>query len=68
MTVTELHPETARVLSYLDCDHLPARLQVIARPFRDLGHVLVTMLSGPELTVSLRKLVESKDCAVRAAL
>lgn len=27
-----------------------------------------TQLDGPELTVALRKLLEAKDCAVRAAL
>jgi hypothetical protein len=28
----------------------------------------VSYLDGPELTVALRKLLEAKDCAVRAAL
>lgn len=29
---------------------------------------LIGQLDGPELTVALRKLLEAKDCAVRAAL
>jgi hypothetical protein len=63
-----LHPETARLLSYLESDHLPPRLQVIVKPFRDLGHEMAAQLEGPELTAGLRKIVEGKDCCVRAAL
>jgi hypothetical protein len=33
-----------------------------------MAHALAVDLDGPELTVCLRKLLEAKDCAVRAAL
>lgn len=34
----------------------------------DLTELATTELDGPELTVALRKLLEAKDAAVRAAL
>lgn len=49
--------------------HLPERLQAISRPFGELAAlVLVTVPRNPERTVALRKLLEGKDAAVRAAL
>lgn len=58
-----------RLLQYFVYMHLPAHLQDVSRPFCDLAHHLAnTIPDGPELTVCLRKLLESKDCAVRAAL
>lgn len=65
-----MHPETARLLSYFAFDHLPEDLQAISRAFHDLAHLLVEDLglTGPETTVALRKLLEGKDAAVRAAL
>ena len=44
-------------------------LQRVAEPFRNLALVLVaSLLSGPERTVALRKLLEAKEAAIRAAL
>lgn len=63
----EPHPATAAVLRYFAHDHLPERLAEISRPFSDLAQ-LASSLDGPEVTVALRKLLEAKDCAVRAAL
>ena len=50
-------------------DHLPEKLQEVSRPFHDLASLVVDM-SPPsaERTVALRKLLESKDAAVRASL
>lgn len=77
-----MHPFNA-ILEYFTYEHLPPHLQGISRPFCELAYALaegdnsakggnVTTghgpLSGPELTVALRKLLEAKDCAVRAAL
>jgi hypothetical protein len=48
---------------------LPEKLQNISRPFDELAENIVkTIDAGPERTVALRKLLESKDAAVRAAL
>jgi len=48
---------------------LPEHLQVISKPFGELANLIVeTLPRNPERTVSLRKLLEAKDCAVRAQL
>ena len=57
------------LLKFFTYGHLPARLQEISRPFCELAREMVnTLPEGPETTVMLRKLLEAKDCAVRAAL
>jgi len=57
------------VLQFFTYAHLPERLQAVSKPFADLANVIVTnTTAGPEQTVALRKLLESKDAAVRAAL
>jgi hypothetical protein len=57
-----------RMLKHFDYEHLAREdLKAVSRRFRDLAHVLVKLVpAGPERTVSLRKLLESKDAAVRA--
>lgn len=63
------HPAITNLIRYFDCDHLPAGLQEISRPCRDLAHDMTHRLPGsPELTAGLRKLLEAKDCFVRAAV
>ncbi|MEU0039094.1 hypothetical protein, partial [Streptomyces sp. NPDC006333] len=53
------------ILRYFDFTHLPEPLRSVSMPFSDLAHRLNTMLPpGPETTVALRKLLESKDAAV----
>ncbi|MGV2914562.1 hypothetical protein [Streptomyces alfalfae] len=67
--MTTHHPATAALLRYFDTDHLPPRLAAVSAPFRALAHELVDRLPAiPERTVALRKLLESKDAAVRSAL
>ena len=61
-------PETKRLLQYFEFKHLPPFLQKVSEPFWFMANDLATSLSGPELEVGLRKLLESKDCCVRAAL
>lgn len=57
------------ILQYFEYAHLPEHLQGTSRSFHALAHVLVLELpQNPERTVALRKLLEAKDCAVRAAL
>lgn len=49
--------------------HLPARLAEISQPFCELARAMHDRLPvGVERAVMLRKLLEAKDCAVRAAL
>lgn len=60
---------TDPIMQYFEYAHLPERLQAVSRPFGELAHQLVQALPrNPERTVALRKLLESKDAAVRAAL
>lgn len=70
MDQNELHPSLAHLLPFFAFEHLPEHLQKISRPFGELARELAhdEDLQGPELTVALRKLLEAKDCAVRAAL
>ena len=57
------------LLQFFAYEHLPEHLQQISKPFGELAIELVIKLSrNPERTVALRKLLEAKDCAVRAIL
>ena len=57
------------ILKYFQYAHLPPHLQEISKPFADLAHVMLAILPrNPERTVLFRKLLEAKDCAVRAAV
>ncbi len=48
---------------------LPPNLQSISLHFADLaGYMAKTLPRNPERTAMLRKLLEAKDCAVRALL
>jgi len=57
------------LLQFFEYKHLPPRLQMISAPFHDMAHNLCnTIERNPERTMALRKLIEAKDCAVRAAI
>ena len=67
--MVERHPGTTHLLRYFEYAHLPETLQAVSKPCGDLAQQLVDALpDGPELTAGLRKLLEAKDCFVRAAL
>jgi len=58
-----------RLIQFFVFSHLPNPLQEISRPYADMAVWLDDNLpESPEKTVALRKLLESKDCAVRARL
>jgi len=60
-------PAQEPLLQYFEYDHLREDLKETSKAFHDLAHKLVDELPrSPERTVALRKLLESKDCAVRA--
>jgi hypothetical protein len=57
------------LLQFFAYEHLPAHLQAVSKPFGELALQLVDSLPpNPERTTALRKLLEAKDCAVRALL
>lgn len=55
------------LLQFFKYKHLPEPMQCISAPFCVLAEGMVEKLPrNPERTVMLRKLLEAKDCAVRA--
>ena len=63
------HPSTQQLVRYFAYAHLADPLRPIAMIYCSAARDLVSSLpDGPELTVALRKLVESKDCAIRAGV
>lgn len=57
------------LLQFFTWQHLPEQLRAVSRPFGELADIIVaTLPSNPERTTALRKLLEAKDCAVRAKL
>jgi hypothetical protein len=63
------HPATVNIVRYFTFDHLPEPMRTISADNYELAAAMVRELpDGPELTTGLRKLLEAKDCFVRAAL
>lgn len=59
-----------RLMQYFKYDHLPeGPMRTTSQECADLAETIDNGLpDGPEKTVGLRKLLEAKDCFVRAAL
>lgn len=58
-----------RMLQFFAYEHLPQHLQAVSKPFCDLAHQIAsTYPANPERTAGLRKLLEAKDCIVRATI
>jgi hypothetical protein len=77
--MTDIHPApteftadeiaTDHVLRYFHYSHLPESLKARSKPFCDLARQIINSTPrNPERTVALRKLLESRDAAVRAGL
>ena len=61
--------DTEFLLQFFSYAHLPEHLQAVSKPFGDLAQNLFeTLPKNPERTTALRKLLEAKDCAVRALI
>lgn len=59
-------PTTIEFFKY---QHLPAHLQIVSKPFAELAETLANELpDNEESQMAMRKLLEAKDCAVRALL
>lgn len=57
------------MMQFFEYKHLPPALQAISVQFHNLAAtMLATLPRNPERTAFLRKLLEAKDCAVRAVL
>lgn len=58
-----------RMIKWFEYEHLPEKLWAVSKPFNFLARELChSLMPGPERTVALRKLLEAKDAAVRAAV
>lgn len=67
--MAEMHPSIAAILKFFNYEHLPEDLQAISMPIGELAlHMALTLPGNAELTTGLRKLLEAKDCFVRARL
>jgi hypothetical protein len=56
-------------LKYFKYEHLPPHLQDFSKPLCDLARQMdETLPDGLEKSAGLRKLLEAKDCFVRAKL
>lgn len=62
------HPATEAILQFFAFDHLPESLQSVSAPFAGLAEMVADGPANAETTVALRKLLEAKDAAVRAAI
>ncbi|MEY0837974.1 hypothetical protein AB7238_17270 [Providencia alcalifaciens] len=57
------------IMKYFEYQHLPAHLQEVSKPIGDLAKQMAEQLpDGAEKSAGLRKLLEAKDCLVRAKL
>lgn len=57
------------LLQFFAYEHLPPHLQAVSRPFAEMAKQLdETLPNNPEKSTAFRKLLEAKDCAVRAVL
>lgn len=60
---------SARLMRYFTYQHLPENLQTVSKPIHDLANEMQELLpNSPEKTAGMRKLLEAKDCFVRANL
>ncbi len=57
------------LMQFFEYKHLPEHLQAVSSKFHELAETIVeTLPRNPERTVALRKLLEAKDCGVRAVI
>lgn len=62
--IQRYHPP---IMQFFAFEHLKPELQGISKPFYDLAErIIYATENNPERDMCLRKLLEAKDCAVRA--
>lgn len=64
------YPQPNPITQFFAYEHLPEHLQRISKPFGELARYIDEQeaCNGGEKEMALRKLLEAKDCAVRASL
>jgi hypothetical protein len=79
MNKTEIHPaptefteeeiKADQILQFFHYSHLPEKLQSRSKPFCEMArNIIDTTPRNAERSTALRKLLEAKDCAIRAGL
>lgn len=67
--VSSRHHSTQQIARYFAYEHLKTPMRQVAEACAGLAEDMIrTLPDGPELTAGLRKLLEAKDCFVRASL
>jgi hypothetical protein len=56
-------------IKWFSYEHLPVKLQEVSKPIAELAKLMEeTLPDGAEKSAGMRKLLEAKDCFVRAKL
>lgn len=60
----------SNLMKYFKFDHLPPHLQAVSKPFFDLAEIINSLPATDRdmRDAALQKLIEAKDCAVRAMI
>lgn len=67
--LSDRHAATQHVAQFFEYDHLTGKPRSISAECHELAEWLIDVLpDDPELTAGLRKLLEAKDCFIRAAV
>lgn len=65
----EQQKTSSDLIQFFYYQHLAEELKEISQPFCELAHKFDELLpNNPEKSTMLRKLLEAKDCAVRAKI
>lgn len=68
-TPEECSAKVSELLEWFEYKHLPDKLQDVSKATAVLAHAIAGAIGDdPELDAGLRKLLEAKDCFVRAAI
>lgn len=58
-----------KILQFFNYTHLSTTLQAVSKPFADLAAQMgIDLPENEEKIICLHRLLEAKDCAIRAAL
>ena len=61
--------QSNEILQFFAYEHLPPHLQEVSKPFGEMAKLITQAIPrNAERDMALRKLLEAKDCAVRAVL
>lgn len=56
------------IMQFFTYAHLPEHLQAVSKPFCELAQYTCTLPDNAQREAALNRILEAKDCAVRAVL